>query len=90
MAKHVSTTSPRSTASAKTDWQRTERDIQRRIEQATLGRGRDSDMPDWNKVAFSHYVTNVHEWDRNETWVNWATGIDLAPEEVAGAIRDQP
>ena len=35
MAKHVSTTSPRSIAPAKTDWQRTERDIQRRIEQAT-------------------------------------------------------
>jgi hypothetical protein len=43
-----------------------------------LGRWRDSDMPDWNKVAFSHYVTNVHEWDRNETWVNWATGITIA------------
>ena len=80
MAKHVSTTSPRSIAPAKTDWQRTERDIQRRIEQATLGLGRwrDSDMPRWNKVPFSHYVTNVHEWERNETWVNWATGITIA------------
>jgi hypothetical protein len=80
MAKHVSTTGPRAIAPAKTDWQRTERDIQRRIDQATLGLGcwRDSDMPDWNKVPFSHYVTNVHEWDRNETWVNWATGITIA------------
>src|SRR5215212_5911966 len=77
MAKHLSTTSQRSITAAKTDWQRTERDIQRRIEHATLGLGRwrDSDMPDWNKVAFSHYVTNVQE--QNETWVNWATGITI-------------
>ncbi len=80
MAKHVSTTSPRAIAPAKTDWQRTERKIEQHIERSTLGLGRwrDSDMPDWNKVPFSHYVTNVHEWDRNETWVNWATGITIA------------
>jgi hypothetical protein len=80
MAKHVSTTSPRAIAPAKTDWQRTERDIQRRIEQMTLGLGRwrESESSDWNKVAFSHYVTNVHEWEHNETWVNWATGITIA------------
>jgi hypothetical protein len=67
------------TTKPSTAWQRTERDIQRQIEQATLGLGRwrDSDMPDWNKVPFSHYVTNVHEWDRNETWVNWARASRL-------------